>query len=112
MSTSTPSGDESPEDHIHHTLRRLEVLYATGASNPATNEIVFRFAFLLTKLAEISSRNAAKQEALAIESEKTTKENLKLQSKVVELTSALFWLTLALTFVAAIQVFFIFFNRP
>jgi hypothetical protein len=101
---------ETPEDHIYHTLKDLERLGSN--TGPATNHIIFKFAFLLTKLSEVASNNAAKQERMAIQAEQMGQQNLNLQAKVVKLTWALFWLTFLLTIVAAIQIYFIFMDRP
>ena len=82
-----------------------DVFKTSAEADFLSRKQIFHFSELLEVM-------AAQQERLAIESEKTAKENIKLQTKVVNLTRALFWLTLALTFVAAIQVYFLFINCP
>jgi len=107
MPTPTPPEPKAPEEHIHQTLNDIKILWATNPHCAATNDMLHRFAFLLSKLSEVSSNNAAKQEGIALESNKLTKENLQLQSKVVNLTWALFVLTFVLTLVAGIQIYYL-----
>jgi hypothetical protein len=51
------------------------------------------------------SRFAALLVVLSRQANQATQANLKLQEKVVRLTWGLFWLTLALTFVGAVQLY-------
>ena len=57
------------------------------------------------KIARVLARFATLLVNLSDQADKTTQENLRLQSKLVRLTWALFWLTLALALVAAVQIF-------
>lgn len=104
--------DHLPEHHIHHTINKLAALSDANPKTGATNEVIFTFAFLLTKLAEVASNNAAIHASLLKKAEVITDKNLKLQAKVVKLTWALFALTFILAIVAAVQTYFIFADRP
>ena len=53
----------------------------------------------------VTARFASLLVVLGEQADKSTQENLEMQRKVVRLTWGLFWLTLALTFVAAIQIY-------
>lgn len=107
MTQPTSKNDDPPEHHIHHTLENIRKLAAGSPNQTATNEMIHRFAFLLSKLSEVSSNNAAKQELIALHANQLTKENLQLQSKVVGLTLALLLLTIFLTIVAGIQILYL-----
>lgn len=58
-----------------------------------------------TKVARAQARFATLLVALSEQADKTTQENLEMQRKLVRLTWALFILTVALTFVAAGQLY-------
>jgi len=107
MSTTSPPVNTSPDHHIYHTLENIKKLAHERPNETASNEIIHRFAFLLSKLSEVASNNALKQERIALEAREITEKNCDLQTKVVNLTWALLFLTFVLTLVAGIQVYYL-----
>ena len=90
----------------------VEQLRGESKDANTTNVSLFHIRRQAAGFGELLVILAEEQERMAIHAEKTTQENLNLQAKVVKLTWALFWLTFLLTIVAAIQLYFIFADRP
>ena len=73
---------ETPESHIHHTLENIKREYESNPEGPTTNAMLHHSAFLMAKIAEVSSRNATTVE-------KQTNRLIILTWWIVALTFAL-----------------------
>jgi hypothetical protein len=57
--------NQTPDHHIHYTLESIKQLAAANPNATASNEMVHRFAFLLSKLAEQTDRSSRRMDCIA-----------------------------------------------